>query len=102
MREVNGKHRCLFDFPQHKGGLPLLHMLNFLNTYANVYKLPAGQVSAVGTFYGLGPSSSIGLAFTDAMWEKYRIAEHLGLKDGSGKPYTRNVFFRPEEATFIF
>ena len=32
IKEVAGTHRCLFDFPQHKNGFPLLHILNYLNT----------------------------------------------------------------------
>src|SRR5579862_8089189 len=65
IRDVKGTHRCLFDFPQHKNGFPLLHILNYLNTYSAVYKVAAGQVGAVGTFYGLGGQASIPLAFSD-------------------------------------
>src|SRR5204863_4561580 len=48
-----------------------------------------------GTFYGLGGRASIPLAFNDTVWEKYSLGEYTGLKDASGKPYTRNVFNRP-------
>jgi hypothetical protein len=93
--EVKGTHRCLFDFPQHKGGAPLLHILNYLNTYKEAYKAAPGSVGAVGTFYSIGNQSSISLGFNDAMWAKYGLGEYLGLKDKAGKAYTRNVFFRP-------
>jgi hypothetical protein len=95
IREVKGTHRCLFDFPQHKNGMPLLHILNYLNTYSAAYKTSAGQVGAVGTLYSAGAQSSIPLAFNDAMWAKYELGSYLGLKDASGKPYTRNVFNQP-------
>jgi hypothetical protein len=95
MQEVKGTHRCLFDFPQHKSGMPQLHILNYLNTYSAAYKIPAGQAGAVGTFYGIGQQASIPLAFNDAMWAKYGLGEYLSLKDAGGKPYTRNVFNRP-------
>jgi intracellular sulfur oxidation DsrE/DsrF family protein len=98
IRDVKGVHRCLFDFPQHRNGLPLLHILNYLGTYAAAYKAPAGQVGAVGTFYGMGGQASISLAFNDAMWDKYALGEYTGLKDSAGKPYTRNVFARPVKA----
>src|SRR5215471_15662536 len=52
--EVKGTHRCLFDFPQHKNGAPLLHILNYLNTYKEAYKATPGSVGAVGTFYSIG------------------------------------------------
>jgi len=93
--EVKGAHRTLFDFPQHKNGFPLLHILNYLNTYATAYKTTAGQVGAVGTFYSVGTQSSIPLAFNDDIWAKYKLGEYTGLKDASGAPYTRNVFNRP-------
>lgn len=95
IHEVKGTHRCLFDFPQHKGGLPQLHILNYLNTYREVYKAGAGQAGAVGTFYGIGSQASIPLAFNDSIWSTYALGEYLSLKDASGKPYTRNVFYRP-------
>lgn len=98
LKEVKGTHRCLFDFPQHKNGVPLLHILNYLNTYAEAYKAAPGTVGAVGTFYGIGAQSSIALAFDDAAWVKYGLSDYLGLKDAAGKPYARNVFHRPTAA----
>ena len=95
IKEVKGTHRCLFDFPQHKNGFPLLHILNYLNTYSAAYKTGAGQVGAVGTFYSAGKQASIPLGFNDAMWAKYGLGAYLGLKDSAGKPYTRNVFNQP-------
>jgi intracellular sulfur oxidation DsrE/DsrF family protein len=95
IKEVKGTHRCLFDFPQHKNGFPLLHILNYLNTYATAYKTGAGQVGAVGTFYSVGSQASIPLAFNDAIWARYELGEYTGLKDAAGKVYTRNVFNRP-------
>jgi hypothetical protein len=95
LKNVKGTHRCLFDFPQHKNGFPLLHIANYLGTYAGAYKTTAGQVGAVGTFYGMGGQSSIPLAFNDAMWAKYGLGEYTGLKDAAGKGYTRNVFHKP-------
>lgn len=97
LKNVKGTHRCLFDFPQHKNGMPLLHILNYLNTYAEAYKTGPGQAAAVGTFYSMGNQSSIALAFNDAMWAKYGLGEYLSLKDAAGRPYTRNVFNRPTE-----
>jgi intracellular sulfur oxidation DsrE/DsrF family protein len=93
--EVKGTHRCLFDFPQHKNGVPLLHILNYLNTYKEAYKSAPGSAGAVGTFYSIGSQSSIGLGFNDAMWAKYALGDYLGMKDASGKGYTRNVMYRP-------
>jgi intracellular sulfur oxidation DsrE/DsrF family protein len=95
IKEVPGTHRCLFDFPQHKFGMPQLHILNYINTYNAAYKTTPGQVGAVGTFYSVGTQSSIPLAFNDSMWAKYQLGAYLGLKDAAGTPYTRNVFNQP-------
>jgi intracellular sulfur oxidation DsrE/DsrF family protein len=92
IKEVKGTHRCLFDFPQHKNGVGLLHIFNYLNTYNDGYKAAPGTVGAVGTLYSFGNQSSIPLGFNDAMWAKYGLGEYLGLKDKAGKAYTRNVF----------
>jgi len=97
INNVKGMHRTLFDFPQHKNGFPLLHILNYLNTYATAYKTGAGEVGAVGTFYSAGAAASIPLAFNDIVWSKYALGAYTGLKDAEGKPYTRNVFYRPTE-----
>jgi len=97
IKEVPGTKRCFFDCPQHMNGFGLFHILNYLATYAAT-GATAGQVGAVSSFYGVGPASSISLGFNDAMWAKYALGEYLGLKDASGKPYTRNVFLSPTKA----
>ncbi len=98
LSDVRGQHRCMFDFNAHKNGVPLLHILNYLNTYAQALGAQPGQVGAVGTFYGIGSGSSIGMGFDDAIWAKYGLGEYHNLRDASGRPYTRNVFHRPTEA----
>lgn len=95
LKDVPGAKRCLFDFPKHTSGVALLHILNYLSTYAAAHKAAPGSVGAVGTFYGIGPGASISLAFNDAMWAKYGLSEYSGLTDASGKPYARNPFHRP-------
>ncbi len=95
LSQVKGTHRCFFDSPQHKNGLPLLHIVNYINTYSAAYKAGPGEVRAVGTFYGIGSQSSIPFAFNDATWAKYSLGAYTGLKDAAGQPYTRNPFYRP-------
>ena len=95
LTEVKGTHRSFFDFPKHSNGVGLLHILNYLSTYAAAYKAAPGTVGAVGTFYGIGPGASISMGFNDAMWAKYGLGEYTGLKDAAGQPYARNPFHRP-------
>lgn len=95
---LKGAHRCLFDFPSHAGGLPLIHMYNYINTYKSAYAAPNTAVNAVGTLYGPpGETASIPLAWNDAMWEKYKIGELLKFTDPATKlPSKRNMYFRPK------
>lgn len=96
--EVKGKNKCLFDFPQHKNAMPLLHIFNYINTYATAYKIDAREVGTVGTLYSAGSQASIMMAFNDSIWSKYELGAYSGLKDAAGTPYTRNVFNRPTPA----
>jgi len=98
IKEVKGEHRCLFDFPRHNNAMPLLHILNYINTYAAAYKVDASEVGTVGTLYSAGNQASIPMAFNDTIWAKYNLGVYTGLKDADGKPYTRNVFNRPTPA----
>lgn len=94
---LTGRHRCLYDFPLHGGGLPLIHMYNYINTYKSAYGEPASTVNTIGTLYGPpGGSASMPLAWNDVVWEKYKIGELLGLNDPVTKaPSKRNLFYRP-------
>ena len=94
LTRINGRHKCLFDFPQHKKGAGLVHILNYIATYQNAYGVDIGDISTVGTFYSIGPNSSIPMAFTDDMWAKYRLGEYLNLDDPkTKKPAVRNLFY---------
>ena len=101
---LKGTHRCLFDFPEHGAGLPLIHIYNYVTTYRTAYGAPAGSVNAIGTFYGPpGDSASIPLAWNDLVWEKYKIGELLKLTDPvTRQPSTRNMFFRPRAGDPVF
>lgn len=44
---------------------------------------------------GHGPSSAY--TYSDAIWQKYKIAEALKLNDADGKPYSGNVFLAPKK-----
>jgi len=95
---LTGTHRCLFDFPQHGDGLPLIHIYNYINTYKTAYGESGESVNAVGTLYGSGPGASIPLGWNDAIWEKYRIGELMKLVDPrTSLPAVRNMFFKPRD-----
>lgn len=92
---VTGDHRCFFDFPQHKRGAGLVHILNYIGTYQAAYGEDASNVGAVGTLYSVGENSSIPMAFNNDMWGKYRFGEYLSLNDPkTSKPAVRNLFYK--------
>jgi hypothetical protein len=86
LKRLNGKHRQLFDSPSSSGGIALIHILNFYDTYNKAYRVPDTDINAIGTFYGMTTFMGV----NDAMWAKYRIGEFLGEKDANGVPATKN------------
>jgi hypothetical protein len=86
LKSLTGTHRQLFDFPQSGGGIPLVHMLNYYDTWNKAYGVPDKDINAVGTFYGATTFHGV----SDAMWAKYRIGEFLTEKNDQGVPHTSN------------
>ncbi len=84
---ITGSHKCFFDFPNHKKGAPLVHILNYIATYQAAYGADTSDISTVGTLYAIGPDSSIPMAFNDDMWGTYKFGEYLSLDD----PQTGNA-----------
>ena len=83
---LTGKHRELFDAPAPNGGVPLVHLMNYYDTYNTAYGAADRDINGILTFYGA--TTFYGL--NDAMWAKYRIGEFLETKDASGAPATAN------------
>jgi intracellular sulfur oxidation DsrE/DsrF family protein len=95
IKEVKGTHRCLFDFPQHKNGFPLLHILNYINTYSRRTRREPVRSAPSARSTPWEASPAFPLAFNDSIWAKYELGAYTGLKDASDKVYTRNVFNQP-------
>ena len=87
---ITGKHRQIFDTPNHENGWGLLHVRNYLNTMRDTYHATTPDVTAVVTIYGLGTM----LAFNDDMWKKYGLGGASKVMDGSNAPATANVFYK--------
>jgi len=86
LKNATGKHRQLFDSPTSGGGIPLVHIMNYYDTWNKAYGVPDKEIDAIGTFYG----ATTFFGVNDAMWAKYRLGEFLGEKDGAGAPATKN------------
>jgi hypothetical protein len=86
LTRIDGKHKMLFDAPSPAGGIPLVHVLNYYDTYNKAYNVPDRDIDAVLTFYGTTTFHGL----TDAMWAKYQLGEFLGEKDAAGVAHTSN------------
>jgi intracellular sulfur oxidation DsrE/DsrF family protein len=86
LTSLDGKYKMLFDAPAPAGGIPLVHVLNYYDTYNKAYNVPDKDIDAVFTFYG----STTFHGLTDAMWAKYQLGAFLGEKDAKGAPFTAN------------
>ena len=84
--KLNGKHRQLFDAPAPAGGVPLVHVLNYYDTYNKAFNTPDKDINGVLTFYGA--TTFYGL--NDATWARYRLGEFLDTKDAKGAFVTAN------------
>ena len=84
---ITAPHRQLFDAPAPEGGVPLVHVMNYYDTYNRAFGVKDADVDAVGTFYGA--TTFYGL--DDAMWAKYRLGEFLQTNDeATGRPAVAN------------
>ena len=92
---VTGKHRQIFDLPNHENGWGLFHVRNYLNTLRDTYKVTHPDVTAVVTIYGFGTM----LAFNDDMWKKYSLGTPSKVNDASNAPATSNVFYKAQSGS---
>lgn len=83
---LRGKHRQLFDAPKSDGGIPLVHVMNFYDTYNKAFKVADRDINGVLTFYGATTFHGL----SDEMWAKYRLGEFLGEKDVKGAAWAKN------------
>ena len=89
LKGLGGKHRQLFDAPSAVGGIPLVHVLNYYETLNKAYNVKDADIDGVLTLYGATTFYGV----SDAMWDKYRIAEFVAgmdpsaSKQASGNPW---------------
>ena len=85
--KLKGKHRQFFDNPSVNGGVALVHVMNYYDTYNKAFGAKDADIKAVLTFYG----ATTFFALNDAVWAKYKLGEFLGENDpATGKPATAN------------
>ena len=80
LKAMDGKYKQFFDAPAVGGGIPLVHIMNYYDTYNKAYGVKDSDIDAVLTFYG----STTLYGLNDAAWAKYKIGEFLDTKDAAG------------------
>ena len=83
---LTAKHKQFFDAPAPNGGIPLVHVMNYYDTYNKAFNVKDADIDAVLTFYG----STTFYGLNDAAWAKYQLGEFLETNDATGKPATAN------------
>jgi hypothetical protein len=87
LKGLKAKNRQFFDAPSPAGGIPLVHVMNYYDTYNKAFGVKDSEINAVLTFYG----ATTFYALSDAAWAKYRLGEFLETNDpATGKPATSN------------
>ncbi len=86
LAQLDGSHRMLFDAAAPGGGIPLVHVMNYYDTFNKAYQVTDAEVDAVLTFYG--GTTLYGL--NDAMWSKYQLGAFTNAQDAGGTPFTVN------------
>lgn len=83
---LTAPHRQVFDAPAPAGGIPLVHVLNYYDTYNKTFGVKDKDVDGVLTFYG----STTFHGLNDRMWARYKLGEFLNEKDANGVAATAN------------
>lgn len=82
---LDAPHRMLFDTPAPNDGIPLVHTLNYMNSW-NAEGAPDADIDAVVTLYGATTFHGL----DDAMWAKYDLGEVMGERDLDGVAFRTN------------
>jgi hypothetical protein len=87
LKTLTAKHKQLFDSPAPNGGIGLVHIMNYYDTYNKAFNVKDADIDAVLTFYG----GTTFFGVNDAMWAKYKLGEFINENDPTtGKPATVN------------
>jgi hypothetical protein len=87
LKGLTSKHKQFFDSPAPAGGIGLVHIMNYYDTYNKAFNVKDADIDAVLTFYG----GTTFFGVNDAMWAKYKLGEFINENDPTtGKPAVAN------------
>jgi intracellular sulfur oxidation DsrE/DsrF family protein len=86
---IRGEYRQVYDAPAPNNGFALIWSHLFLMTGAQGYNVPESELGVVVVLR----HSAIPIAFSDGVWEKYKLGEYFKISDPATKsPAVRNPF----------
>ncbi len=89
--KIKGKHKIVFDAPEHNGGMPLAWPRVFQMTNSSDGKTDDLGIVVIFRHNGLP------LAFEDRLWEKYNLGEAFKINDpATNAPSKRNFYWKPQ------
>lgn len=96
---LKGRYRQYYDATSANSGFALAYAMNWMDTMKSAYAVKDADLNAVIGFRHF----SIPLAYTDAIWAKYKLGEFAQITDPATKaPATRNIFFNSKEGDLMF
>ncbi len=98
LTKIAGKHKQVFDAPDHHEGMPLAWARVFLSTN-NEGGTPDSDLCAVVILR----HSAIPVAMEDRLWGKYKFGEQFKVTDAATKaPSVRNLWHNPKPGELPF
>lgn len=95
-KKIKGRHRIVYDGASPNNGFPIIWNWAFYATN-NETGSKDQDITAMTVFR----HSAIGLAFNDAIWEKYALGTALKITDViTQKPSLRNPYYEPKTGDF--
>jgi len=95
-KNLNGKHRIVFDVPEVKGIFPFAWPRVFLLT-----NMATGTAEKDNNVVVILRHDGIPYAFEDRIWAKYNFGELFKIEDEqTKKPVNRNAFWKPAKGTY--
>ena len=89
LESISGKYRQVYDAPAPNNGFALIWSHVFLTTGAKGYNVSESDLGVVVVLR----HSAIPIAFSDGVWEKYKLGEYFKINDPATKaPALRNPF----------
>lgn len=93
--QIKGKHKVVYDSPHPNGMFPFAWARVFLLTNA-----ATGTSEKECNVVVVLRHDSIGFAFEDQLWEKYKFGELFKVKDAQGNTVNKNPFWKPAPGTY--